>query len=146
MKYTFITLALVSYLRSLVVRAVHWHRTCVGSIPAGGPYSWWIFLNRSRLEFRHVYNSRSILRHINPSENFPHRVKCHKIMMIYPQPYAFALLLLPLASKDPFFLFRFRLVVCCHRTFRPPSWSCWSIVFRIHSRTFCFWHISLLIF
>ncbi len=26
----------VSYLRSLVVRAVHWHRTGVGSIPAGG--------------------------------------------------------------------------------------------------------------
>ena len=29
----------VSYLRSLVVRAVHRHRTGVGSIPAGGPYS-----------------------------------------------------------------------------------------------------------
>ena len=27
----------VSYLRSLVVRAVHRHRTGVGSIPAGGP-------------------------------------------------------------------------------------------------------------
>ena len=27
------------YLRSLVVRAVHRHRTGVGSIPAGGPYS-----------------------------------------------------------------------------------------------------------
>ena len=26
-------------LRSLVVRAVHRHRTGVGSIPAGGPYS-----------------------------------------------------------------------------------------------------------
>ncbi len=38
-KYTLITLALVSYLRSLVVRAVHRHRTGVGSIPAGGPYS-----------------------------------------------------------------------------------------------------------
>ena len=37
--YTLITLALVSYLRSLVVRAVHRHRTGVGSIPAGGPYS-----------------------------------------------------------------------------------------------------------
>ena len=36
-KYTLITLALVSYLRSLVVRAVHRHRTGVGSIPAGGP-------------------------------------------------------------------------------------------------------------
>ena len=34
-----ITLAPVSYLRSLVVRAVHRHRTGVGSIPAGGPYS-----------------------------------------------------------------------------------------------------------
>ncbi len=36
-KYTLITLAPVSYLRSLVVRAVHRHRTGVGSIPAGGP-------------------------------------------------------------------------------------------------------------
>ncbi len=27
------------YLRSLVVRAVHWHCTGVGSIPAGGPYN-----------------------------------------------------------------------------------------------------------
>ena len=32
-----ITLAPVSYLRSLVVRAVHRHRTGVGSIAAGGP-------------------------------------------------------------------------------------------------------------
>ncbi len=38
-KYTLITLAHVSYLRSLVVRAVHRYRTGVGSIPAGGPYS-----------------------------------------------------------------------------------------------------------
>ena len=30
-------LAPVSYLCSLVVRAVHWHRTGVGLIPAGGP-------------------------------------------------------------------------------------------------------------
>ncbi len=36
-KYTIITLAPVSYLRSLVVRAVHRHRTGVGSIPAGRP-------------------------------------------------------------------------------------------------------------
>ena len=36
-KYTLITLASVSYLRSLVVRAVHQQRTGVGSIPAGGP-------------------------------------------------------------------------------------------------------------
>ncbi len=36
-KYTFITLAPIGYLRSLVVRAVHRHRTGVGSIPAGGP-------------------------------------------------------------------------------------------------------------
>ena len=36
-KYTFITLASISYLRSLVVRAVHRHRTGVGSIPVGGP-------------------------------------------------------------------------------------------------------------
>ncbi len=33
-KYTLITLAPVSYLRSLVVRAAHRHRTVVGSIPA----------------------------------------------------------------------------------------------------------------
>ncbi len=39
LKYTLITLAPVSYLRSLVVRAVHRHRTGIGSIPAGGPYS-----------------------------------------------------------------------------------------------------------
>ncbi len=32
-----IMLAPVSYLRSLVVGAVHRHRTGVGSIPAGGP-------------------------------------------------------------------------------------------------------------
>ncbi len=38
-KYTLTTLAHVSYLRSLLVRAVHGHRTGVGSIPAGGPYS-----------------------------------------------------------------------------------------------------------
>ena len=41
-KYTLITLAPFSYLRSLVVSiytAVHRHRTGVGSIPAGGPYS-----------------------------------------------------------------------------------------------------------
>ena len=37
--HTLITLAPISYLRSLVVRAVHRHRTGVGSIPAGGPYS-----------------------------------------------------------------------------------------------------------
>ena len=36
-KYTLITLAPVSYFRSLVVRAVHRHRTDMGSIPAGGP-------------------------------------------------------------------------------------------------------------
>ncbi len=38
-KYTLITLAPISYIRSLMVRAVHRHRTSVGSIPAGGPYS-----------------------------------------------------------------------------------------------------------
>ncbi len=38
-KNSLITLAPASYLRSLVVRAVHRHRTGVGSIPAGGPYS-----------------------------------------------------------------------------------------------------------
>ncbi len=43
-------------------------------------------LECSRLEFRHVYNFHSVLRHINRLENSPHRVKCHKIVMIYPQP------------------------------------------------------------
>ena len=33
------SLRLLSYLRILVVRAVHRHRTGVGSIPAGGPYT-----------------------------------------------------------------------------------------------------------
>ncbi len=38
-KYTLITLAHVSYLRILVLRAVHRHRIGIGSIPAAGPYS-----------------------------------------------------------------------------------------------------------
>ena len=37
LNYTIITLALVSYLCSSVVRALHRHRKGVGSIPAGGP-------------------------------------------------------------------------------------------------------------
>ena len=37
-KYTLITLAPVSYLGSLVVRAVHRHCTGAGSIPAARPY------------------------------------------------------------------------------------------------------------
>ena len=37
LNYTIISLALVSYLRSSVVRALHRHRKDVGSIPAGGP-------------------------------------------------------------------------------------------------------------
>ncbi len=83
-----ITLAPISFLRSLVVRAVHRHRTDgpYSWRMDGGPYSWRIFLNCSRLEFRHVYNFHSILRHINPLENSPHRMKCHKIVMTYPQP------------------------------------------------------------
>ena len=36
-KYTIITFAVVSYLRSSVVRALHRHRKGKGSIPAGGP-------------------------------------------------------------------------------------------------------------
>ncbi len=36
--YKLIAFAPASYLRSLVVRTVHRHRTGVGSIPAGGPY------------------------------------------------------------------------------------------------------------
>ena len=50
-KYTFTTLALVSYLRNLVVRALHRHRKGVGSIPAGGPIVDEFFLNCSWLEF-----------------------------------------------------------------------------------------------
>ena len=39
-----ITLALVSYLRNSVVRALHRRRKGVGSIPAGGPIpSGWFF-------------------------------------------------------------------------------------------------------
>ena len=45
------TPALVSYLRSLVVRALHRHRKGVGSIPAGGPIVDEFFLNCSWLEF-----------------------------------------------------------------------------------------------
>ena len=37
-------------------------------------------------EFRYVYNIPLEIRHLNPSENSPNRVKCHKIVMIYPQP------------------------------------------------------------
>ena len=37
LKYTIIMLALVSYFRSSVVRALHRHRKGVGLIPAGGP-------------------------------------------------------------------------------------------------------------
>ena len=54
-----ITPALVSYLRNLVVRALHRHRKGVGSIPAGGPIVDDVFLNCSWLEFRHVYDFRS---------------------------------------------------------------------------------------
>ena len=52
----YITPALVSYLCSLVVRALHRHRKGVGSIPAGGPIVDDVFLNCSWLEFRHVYD------------------------------------------------------------------------------------------
>ena len=78
-KYTFSTLAPVSYLRSLVVRCRFdpCRRTYIVDE---------FFSTFCRLEFRHVYNFHWILRHINPSENSPHRVKCHKIVMIYPQP------------------------------------------------------------
>ncbi len=50
-KYTLITLALVSNLHSLVVRAVHRYRTGVGSIPTGGRIVDEFFLNCSRLGF-----------------------------------------------------------------------------------------------
>ncbi len=39
LKYTLITLVPISHLRNLDVRAVHRHRTGVGSIPGGGTYS-----------------------------------------------------------------------------------------------------------
>ena len=51
--------ALVSYLRSLVARALHRHRKGVGLIPAGGPIVDDVFLNCSWLEFRHVYDFHS---------------------------------------------------------------------------------------
>ena len=51
--------AVVSYLRSLVVRALHRHRKGLGSIPAGGPIVDDVFLNCSWLEFRHVYDFHS---------------------------------------------------------------------------------------
>ena len=51
--------ALVSYLRSLVARALHRHRKGVGSIPAGGPIVDDVFLNCSWLEFRHVHDFHS---------------------------------------------------------------------------------------
>ena len=85
-KYTLITLAPVSYLRSFVVRAVHQHRTGVGSIPTTGPYSWWIFFNSSLYEFRLVYNIHSYQDILTLYKNSQPRVKCHNIMMIYPQP------------------------------------------------------------
>ena len=52
----YITPALVSYFRSLVVRALHRHRKGVGSIAAGGPIVDDVFLKCSWLEFRHVYD------------------------------------------------------------------------------------------
>ena len=50
---------LVSYLRSLVVRALHRRRKGVGSILAGGPIVDDVFRNCSWLEFRHVYDFHS---------------------------------------------------------------------------------------
>ena len=58
-------LALVSYLRSLVVRPLHWHRKGVGSIPSRGP----IVDEFSQLfpvGFRHVYDFSLSLTHIYP--------------------------------------------------------------------------------
>ena len=69
LKYTIITLALVSSLRRSVVRALHRHRKGVGSIPIEGPI--------------HVYDFYSRVRHIYLSEFTLPRVKCHKILMIH---------------------------------------------------------------
>ena len=55
----YITPALVSYLRSLRVRALYQHRKDVGSIPAGGTIVEDVFLNCSWLELRHVYDFHS---------------------------------------------------------------------------------------
>ncbi len=71
-KYSLITLAPVSYLRSLVVRAVHRHRTGVGSIPAGGPIVDEFF--------------STVPAHINPIENLSTSTEVPQIIMIYPQP------------------------------------------------------------
>ena len=85
-KYILISLPPVSYLRTLVVRAVHGHRTGVGSIPTRGPYSWWIFLNCSSYEFQFVYNIQSFYNILTLQKNSQHLVKYNKIIMICPQP------------------------------------------------------------
>ena len=51
LKYTIITLALVSYLHSSVVRALHRHRKGVALIPAGGPVTDEFFSTVSGLVF-----------------------------------------------------------------------------------------------
>ena len=55
----YITPALVSYLRSLVARALHRHRKGIDSIAGGGPIVDDVFLNCPWLEFQHVYDFRS---------------------------------------------------------------------------------------
>ena len=83
LNYTIITLALVSYLRSLVVRALHRHRKGVGSITAGGPIvdeffstvpGWFFDMCTIQLEPKTHY----------PSEFTLSRVKCHKILIDLP--------------------------------------------------------------
>ena len=83
LNYTIITLALVSYLRSSVVRALHRHRKGAGSIPAGGPIvdeffstvpGWFFDLCTIQLEPKTI----------NPSEFTLSRVKCHKILIDLP--------------------------------------------------------------
>ena len=60
----YITPAFVSYLRSLVVKALHRHRKGVGSIPAGERIVDDVFLNCSWLKFRHVYDFHSNKDHL----------------------------------------------------------------------------------
>lgn len=77
------TLAFVSYLRIIVVRALHWHRKNLGSIPAGGAvvgdeffstvpawsFDMGMISTRDRTKTRY------------PTEIILHRVKCNKILI-----------------------------------------------------------------
>ena len=64
-KYATIMHALVSYLRSSVVRPLHWHRKGVGSIPARGPIAD-EFSQLLPVGFSTVYDFSLSLTHIYP--------------------------------------------------------------------------------